>query len=61
MGMLRDFVKEYLKKLGLPPFVVFSRSFTRRHGFKISYLHELIHIHGLEKEKPKNMVLILSN
>jgi ATP-dependent DNA helicase RecQ len=24
-------------------------------------LHELIHIHGLEKEKPKNMVLILSN
>jgi ATP-dependent DNA helicase RecQ len=37
MGMLRDLRKRVSKKLGLPPFVVFSRSFTRRHGFKISY------------------------
>jgi ATP-dependent DNA helicase RecQ len=54
-------VKEY-QKLGLPPFVVFQDPSLEDMALKYPIsLHELIHIHGLEKEKPKNMVLILSN
>jgi superfamily II DNA helicase RecQ len=33
MGMLRDLRKKVAKKIGVPPFVVFSRSFSRRYGF----------------------------
>jgi ATP-dependent DNA helicase RecQ len=49
MGMLRDLRKRVSK---IRTFV-FSRSFTRRHGFKISFLHELIHIHGVGEGKAK--------
>jgi ATP-dependent DNA helicase RecQ len=56
--MLRDLRKRVSKKLGLPPFVVFQDPSDMALKYPISF--ELIHIH-IEKGKPKNMVLILSN
>jgi ATP-dependent DNA helicase RecQ len=52
LGMLRDLRKRVSKKLGLPPFVVFQDPSLEDMALKYPIsLHELIHIHGVGKEK----------